>query len=121
MPSQRLEWKYLRKLLRNYCASHVPLDAYSKHSLSLGPGARRWLSECWWYQFGMCLGRMASRPNSVMAALLSDGEGQNELIEFELQLGRALGLLRFRGRYGACRREVREASWRRRNLDRRRS
>jgi glycosyltransferase involved in cell wall biosynthesis len=45
MPSQRVQWKYLRKLLRNYSASQVLLDAYSKHSLSLGPGFRRWLSE----------------------------------------------------------------------------
>lgn len=39
MPSRRLEWKYLRRLLRNYSAAVVPLDAYTEYSLSLGHGA----------------------------------------------------------------------------------
>jgi glycosyltransferase involved in cell wall biosynthesis len=112
MPSQRLQWKYLRKLLRNYCASQVLLDAYSEHSLSLRPGFRRWLSDRWWYQFGKCLTRMESRPSAVMAALLSDGEGREDVIEIEKQFGRALGLLQFSERYSALRCEVRDAVWR---------
>jgi hypothetical protein len=112
MPSQRLQWKYLRKLLRNYCASQVLLDAYSKHSLSLGPGFRRWLSDRWWYQFGKCMTTMKSRPSAVMAALLSDGEPREEVIEIEKQFGRALGLLQFSRRYSALRCELRDAVWR---------
>jgi glycosyltransferase involved in cell wall biosynthesis len=113
MPSQRLRWTYLRKLLRDYGASHVPLDAYTEHSLSLGPGARRWMSDHWWYQLWKSVRKIASRPSTVMAALSSDGEGRNDIVEVEQQFGRALGLLRLRRRYGALRREVREARWRR--------
>ena len=98
LPSHRLQWTYLRKLARNYCASQVLLDAYSEHSLLLRPGFRRWLSNRWWYQFGKSLRRMGSRPRAVMSALLSNGEGRNEIIEIEEQLGRALGLVRFNKR-----------------------
>ena len=112
MPSHRLQWMYLRGLQRHYSASIVVLDAYSKHSLSSGPGFRRWLSERWWYQFGKTVRRIASRPSAVTAALLSIGEGRDEIIEVEEQFGRALGLLQFRKQYGELRREVRNAVWR---------
>jgi glycosyltransferase involved in cell wall biosynthesis len=114
MPSHRLQWKYLRKLLRGYGASHVPLDAYTEHSLSLRPGFRRWLSDRWWYQFGKSLKRIAIRPSTTVAALLCRGEGQTEIIEIEQQFGRALGLLQSNKRYGSLRQEVRNAVWRRR-------
>src|SRR6202043_3514065 len=89
MPSQRLRWAYLRGLRRDYGASHVPLDAYTDHSLSLGPGPRRWLGDCWWYQLGKLLKTIAGEPSAVVATLSSDGEGRNEIIEVEQQFGRA--------------------------------
>lgn len=94
MPSHRLRRMYLRRLRRGCAASHVFLEADSEHSLSLRPGFRRWLSERCWYQFGHSLGRMASQPNAVKAALFSEGEGRNDSIEIETAVsGRALGLL----------------------------
>jgi hypothetical protein len=89
------------------------LDAYTEYSLSLEPGFRRWLSERWWYQFGRSIGRIARKPGIALAALLSDGESRNDIIEFEQLYGRAIGLLRHNKRYGDLRREVRNASWRR--------
>jgi glycosyltransferase involved in cell wall biosynthesis len=112
MPSHRLRWMYLRRLQRGYAASHVLLDAYSAHSLSLRPGFRRWLSERWWYQFGNSLRRMASQPNAVIGALFSRGEGRHEIIEIEQQFGRALGLLQHSYKYSELRREIRDAVWR---------
>lgn len=112
MPSHRLQWAYARRLLRDYGASDVLLDAYSEHSVSLTPGIRRWVSERWWYQLGACLRRIASRPRSVVAAVLSSDEGRDDIIEIEKQFGRALGLLRHTTRYGEIRREVRDAPWR---------
>jgi GT2 family glycosyltransferase len=112
MPSQRLQWSYLRKLQRNYGSSHVLLDPYSEYSLSLRPGFWRWLSERWWYQLSRSLMRIANRPTAVLAAISSAGEGHNEVIDVERQFGRVLGLLRLRGEYRALRREVREAPWR---------
>jgi glycosyltransferase involved in cell wall biosynthesis len=112
MPEQRLKWMYLRRLLRGYGDSQVSLDAYTDHSLSLRPGTRRWLSERWWYQLGKSLGKIASRPSAAIAALSSDGEGRNDVAEVEKQCGRALGLVRLKGRYGKLRREIRDAPWR---------
>jgi len=112
MPSQRLQWSYMRRLLRDYGASDVLLDAYSEHSVSLSPGFRRWLSERWWYQFGSSLGRIARRPRALTVALFSDGVGRQDIIQIEPLLGRALGLVRYNRRYGQVRREVRDAPWR---------
>jgi hypothetical protein len=113
MPARRLKWRYLRRLQRGYSASGVLLDAYTESSLSLPPGTRRRVSEHWWYQFGKSLGRIVVKPSAVMVALWSDGEGRNDIIDIEQQFGRALELLRIRGRYGTLRRQIREASWRR--------
>jgi glycosyltransferase involved in cell wall biosynthesis len=112
MPGHRLQWTYLRSLQRNYGVSDVLLDAYSKHSFSLGPGFRRWLSDRWWYQFGKSARRIASQPGAVTAALLSAGEGRDDILEIEQLFGRILGLLQNSKRYGALRREIREAAWR---------
>jgi glycosyltransferase involved in cell wall biosynthesis len=116
MPNHRLRWTYLRDLERGYAESHVPLDAYTRASLSCSPGFRRWLSEHWWFQLGKSLLRIAIRPSGIIAALALDNEGQKGVIEIERQMGRILGLLRLRGQYGAFRREVRRAPWRCRGI-----
>jgi GT2 family glycosyltransferase len=113
MPSQRLQWMYLRRLLRNYGVSHVLLDAYSEHSLSLTPGFRQWLSDRWWYQLGKALTAMARRPDLVAVAVLSRGEGWKSIIEMEKQVGRAIGLLQASKGYAELRRKIRSAPWRR--------
>ena len=112
IPNHRLRWKYLRGLQRNYSASDALLDAYSRYSVSLRPGLRRWLSDSWWYQLGKSATTIASRPAAATCALLSMGEGRDDILEIERQFGRALGLLRTTRRYGELRREVREATWR---------
>jgi glycosyltransferase involved in cell wall biosynthesis len=112
MPRHRLQWRYTRRLLRDYGASDALLDAYSDRSVSQEPGLRRWVSERWWYQLTSSLGRIARRPTVVLAALLSNEEGRNDIMELERQFGRALGLLRYNRRYSDLRREVRSASWR---------
>ena len=62
MPAHRLKWAYLRRLSRGQGASATLLDAYSEHSISLGPGLRRWLSDRWLYQLSLRLAYLASRP-----------------------------------------------------------
>jgi glycosyltransferase involved in cell wall biosynthesis len=113
MPARRLRWRYLRQLERGYSASGVILDAYTEQSLSSPPGIRRRVSERWWYQFGKSLGKIALKPGAATVAFWSNGEGRDDIIDIEQQFGRALELLRIRGRYGRLRREMREASWRR--------
>jgi glycosyltransferase involved in cell wall biosynthesis len=112
IPSHRLQWMYVRRLQRNYSASDVLLDAYSQYSLSLKPGLRRWLSDCWWYQCGKSLSNLAWRPAAVAVWLASSGEGRLEILDIERQVGRALGLLHHGSQYGELRRDVRDAVWR---------
>jgi glycosyltransferase involved in cell wall biosynthesis len=110
MPPQRLRWTYLRRLIRGAGESQGLLDAYTEYSISLAPGARSWMSDRWWYQIRKPLRKLVRRPRAVIAALATQGEGRAEVIEVEELFGRAIGLLRHRGRYGAARRAVREAS-----------
>jgi len=112
LPNQRLQWTYLRRLLRNYGQSQVFLDAYTEHSLSLRPGIRSWLSDRWWYQLLKSLTGVARRPLVVLAAISSRGEGKREIVELEQQLGRIRGLFEVSRHYGEFRREIRNASWR---------
>jgi glycosyltransferase involved in cell wall biosynthesis len=112
MPTHRLHWPYARRLLRYQSASDVLLDAYSDRSVSMPPGFRRWLSERWWYQLGKTGLKMARHPGAAVAALCGDGEGRSQVIEVEERFGRAAALIRLKGKYGALRREVREAPWR---------
>lgn len=111
LPKHRLQWTYLRRLMRN--CDPVLLDCYSDHSLSLKPGLWCRTSDWWCYQFGQTLAKLASRPGAVLAALASTAEDRHDVIEVERMFGRAVGLLKCRGRYGSARRAVREA-WSRR-------
>lgn len=52
MPKQRLRWNYLRRLVRGYTASHVLLDAYTEHSMSLR-ASRQLVSGAWWYELAI--------------------------------------------------------------------
>jgi glycosyltransferase involved in cell wall biosynthesis len=115
MPAHRLSWSYLRRLQRGDGASWVMLDAYTEYNLFSSRGLRFWLGQLWWSQLGKSLLELARRPRATVAALFSPAEGQYEVIEVERLFGRTQGLLRFRGRYGARRREVRSALWRRPN------
>ena len=105
LPSHRLQWGYLRRLVRSNEASTVLLDGYTDHNLSLKSGLRCRMSDWWCYQFGRVLAQLACRPRAVLAALNSAAEGRHDVIEAERMWGRAIGLLRFRGRYG------RRAGW----------
>lgn len=113
MPAQRLRWDYLRKLTRSYALSQVLLDAYTEYSLSLKPRPRTWFSDQWWYQFSKSALAITKLPAEVFAALCNRGEGRDQILYIEEHFGRAIGLLRLRGRYATLRREIREAPWRR--------
>jgi glycosyltransferase involved in cell wall biosynthesis len=110
LPKRRLEWTYLRKLWRN--CDPVVLDSYTESSLALNAGLRRLISDWWWYQFGRALIKLACRPAAVFAAIVSTAEGRQDIMEVERIFGRAMGLLRLKGRYTVARRTVRAASWR---------
>jgi glycosyltransferase involved in cell wall biosynthesis len=116
MPNRRLEWTYLRKLVRGYSTAHVLLDAYTEHSMTLG-SPRCYVSDQWWYQLARTLKVLISRPQLLFAGLFSNKQGHLDTIECEKLIGRILGLLKLRRRYGFSRRIVRAARWRMRKFD----
>jgi hypothetical protein len=112
MPAQRLRWEYLRRLQRRYGASQALLDAYSTHNLSMRMGFKERLGQLWWCQVGRSLAKLICRPNAVFAALTSNGENRQEVIEVERWFGRMLGMLQLRNRYHWSRHHIRYAPWR---------
>lgn len=110
LPKHRIQWTYLRRLMRN--CDPVLLDCYSGYSLSLKEGLRCRTSDWWCYQFARMLTQLARKPGAVLAALVSNSENRHDVIEVERMFGRAVGLLRCRGQYGLARRLVRQAPWR---------
>jgi glycosyltransferase involved in cell wall biosynthesis len=112
MPDRRLRWEYLRRLERGYARSHVLLDAYSPHNLSMRSGFKPRLGLLWWCQAARSLGKLIARPTAVFAAIASDGENRIEVIEIERIVGRMMGLLSLGKEYGRSRRRVRYAPWR---------
>jgi len=112
VPTERLHWRYLRRLHRDYEASCILLDAYSNCNLSMRLGLTPRLTQLWWYQVVRSLVKLAGRPKDVLRAVMSKGENRSEVLEVELLLGRILGMLRLRSRYDWSRRHVRYAPWR---------
>ena len=112
LEARNLRWEYLRRLQRGHAASQILLDAYSTHNFSMRMGLKPRLGERWWCQIARSLLRLIRRPRALIAAVISNGEGRQEVIEVERLLGRLLGMLHLRGRYGGARRHVRFAPWR---------
>src|SRR5271166_5492963 len=115
MSPKRLEWRYLRKLLRAVGESRVVLDSYFLVSQSRRPSLMNHLRQCWWVRLvreSLHLFYHYSVPKIVLS-LFRDMEGDDEVAEIELRIGRLLGLLRIRSRYRQLRREIALASWRR--------
>jgi hypothetical protein len=112
VPTECLHWRFLRRLHRNYEASRILLDAYSNPNLSMRLGLTPRLAQLWWYQLARSLTKLAGRPKDVLRAVMSKGENRSEVLEVEILLGRILGMLRLRSRYGWARRHVRYAPWR---------
>ena len=79
---------------------------------TLQRGLKPLLGELWWCQIARSLLRLVRRPNVLIAAVISNGEGRQDVIEVERLLGRLLGMFHLRRRYAWSRRHVRYAPWR---------
>jgi glycosyltransferase involved in cell wall biosynthesis len=112
MSARDLRWGSFRRLRRRHEASQALLDAYSTHSLAMSMSFKQRLGQLWWCQVGRSLLKLIRRPDAVLAALISDGENRQEVIEVEKWFGRMLGMLRLRGKYRWARRHIRYAPWR---------
>jgi len=109
---EHLRWMHLRRLQRGDAASRVLLDAYSSHNLSMRLGLKRRFRQLWWSQMALSFMELARLPGPTATAVISKAENRQDVIEVERIVGRILGLLRWRSRYGWSCRHVRYAPWR---------
>jgi glycosyltransferase involved in cell wall biosynthesis len=117
MTGNRLSWKYLRRLKRSVGESHTILDSYRLVYQSDQADIINRLRQSWWVRFGKELLYLVSKSSisKLVRSCFRDMEGDDEVAETELQIGRLAGLLRLRSRYGQIRSDVARARWRRVN------
>jgi glycosyltransferase involved in cell wall biosynthesis len=118
MTPRRLQWSYLRKLLRRCGECQVVIDCYILVSQSEQPTLMNRLRQCWWVRLSkeviqlMCSYSLAK----IVKSTFRDMEGDDAVAQMEFRLGRLLGLARLRSNYGLLRREIACASWRKAKL-----
>jgi glycosyltransferase involved in cell wall biosynthesis len=113
MAPNRLHWTYLRRLKRKIGEADVVLDSYRLVHQGRQGGLTNRLRLCWWLRFAKegldLLVRIHAR--TILCAAREDMEDNDEVTELERRVGRLLGLLRLRSRYGQLRREIASAEW----------
>jgi glycosyltransferase involved in cell wall biosynthesis len=110
LPASRLEWRYLRRLARDNGGSIVQRDAYR---FLLDPVLRSsgWWWRSWPWQVARALKGLLRQPMRFLLSLVSDREGDQEVLHLETAQGRIRMLARERGRYGARIRALQSAPW----------
>jgi glycosyltransferase involved in cell wall biosynthesis len=114
MPSERLDWRYLRRLLRTIGESHALLESYIV-PFKVGLNPLRRLRQYWWFQAIKRSWRLfyAYSWLTLIRSLFRDMEGNDKVAEIEWDVGNLLGLLRLRSRCGQARKKIAQATWRR--------
>jgi hypothetical protein len=117
MTPGRLQWSYLRKLLRHIGEAYVTLDSYLLVSQSEQPSIMNRLRRCWWIRLGkeaihlLCSYSVAK----IVRSCVQDMEGDDEVADIEIRIGRLLGLAQLRSSYRLLFRNVAGAQWRKAN------
>ena len=121
LPAKRLEWSYLRRLVRGAGLSSPGLDPYFCAMKPRRTGVTRLLRrvrESWSWQLLSLLVKLSSQPVKLVSFLRSPMEGEAAVLHLEKQIGRCIGLLQVRRQYGARIREIRscfkQSQWSRR-------
>jgi glycosyltransferase involved in cell wall biosynthesis len=117
MTPRRLQWNYLRRLARATGQAMALLDGYFFFSQP-ETGLKGRLRRHWWaHLIRETLNILRHYPTvKVIRAFSQDLEGDDDVINLELRVGRLIGLLQLRSRYGSLRREIARAPWRRTRL-----
>jgi glycosyltransferase involved in cell wall biosynthesis len=114
MTPGRLKWSYLRRLLRGIGEASVILDGYSLVSQSVQPKLVNRLRRCWWMRIGKEATQLLYSYSFVklVKSRFRDMEGDDEVAQIEIRIGRLLALSRLRASYEAFRRDLADAPWR---------
>jgi glycosyltransferase involved in cell wall biosynthesis len=97
LPAKRLTWRYYRRLLRAFEASHLLIDTY--YASADGMTLPCTLERPWQLLLLRNLARSLRHPVRLYKWLFSGREGDRDVLEQERDVGRMLGLLNFRSRY----------------------
>ena len=96
MPAHRLQWDYLRRLVRASAASTVTTEAY-RMALKKDPNPwRRKIEVTWQGQLAIHLKQLLWHPRRVASYFFTREEGNPDVIWMERQLGRLTAILQQR-------------------------
>jgi glycosyltransferase involved in cell wall biosynthesis len=118
LTERRLKWSYLRRLLRANGEANLTLDSYLLGYQSQRRDVWNRLRQNWCLRIGKeMVNLLSSYPIfKLIATPFGDMEGDDEVAQIELRVGRLIGFLRLRSQYRQIRREIANASWRRIDL-----
>jgi glycosyltransferase involved in cell wall biosynthesis len=112
LQAHRLEWPYLRRLVRGVGSSSVGLDPYLR-ALDDPPVAG--LSGSWAGEARGLFTRLRRQRKRLMEMRRGPCEGEEDVLELESELGRLGALLRQRRRYDRSFTAIESAPWHRRD------
>ena len=111
VPASRLQWSYLRRLKRGFGASSVGLDPYSfllnEDNLSL----KTRLMQNWYFRLTLTLVKLLRYPYKLLLSSSYLWEGDSEIINVEILLGRLSELMKQRQVYHLNATSIAKAPW----------
>ena len=114
MTPNRLQWRYLRNLVRATGEAMAVLDSYFFFSQPQRSLKHRFRGYWWAHVIKEAFTIVRRYPaKKTVTAVFKDLEGDDDVLYLELGIGRLIGLLRLRSQYGLLRREIARAPWRR--------
>jgi GT2 family glycosyltransferase len=111
IPSRRLQWNYLRSLMRANGEASLQLEAYEAGNVAL-TSTRLTMRERWFWKLQAAVRTLLRHRLDLVRVLTAPCEDWDEALAIELQLGRVLALLRFRDQLDGELLGVRHARWR---------
>ena len=129
LETERLQWSHLRRLRRGGGAATLGFDPY-RFALEESSGEdcisfwwtvgrqafKNKHKQTWQWQALATLKNLLQRPHKLLSALIYPMEGDPDVLQIEMKIGRLLELLKNRQEYDLNIQAIRGAAWRQRHL-----
>ena len=111
MPPARLDWNYLRRLVRKTGEALALLDCY--FVMPNQEGLKRHLRHRWWVRLisESCQAARKYPLGRILRSRFRTMEGEDDIVFLEVQTGRLIGFLRLRSQYTRLRGEIARSTW----------
>ena len=106
IPTQRLNWDYLRKIITNFGASSILLDVYQWCYSDVKPPWHRRFAGHWLHPAISASNALLARPVATARILLGFGVGHPDAYHVYFHYGRLQSALRMLGRYNDAFRSI---------------